>query len=308
MSETVPRILIVDDSPSVVENLRSLLAAQGFPADGAYSANDALHMHRRDPYSIVICDIEMPGKSGFELLEELRQEEQPLDFVFMTAYLEPEYFQRAIRLGASDFIQKPVDSRHLLSTVKASLQKAQASARNDNFMQHLEVAQFSCVLNPASYLQHNEPRRLGSFLQRNLPLPPETRNAVIACLDEMLANALVHGTLGLSPQQRGCSHSELQTLIAALLQQPHIANRRIRLEVTVDRARDLVSIGVEDDGDGFDHADWQRRLEQQPGLNTESHGRGLFMLYHLCDRLEFLNGGRKVRITRKITPNSTSEA
>jgi hypothetical protein len=60
---------------------------------------------------------------------------------------------------------------------------------------------------------------------------------------------------------------------------------------------------VEDNGQGFDYESWIQRVKKEPKLNLDEHGRGISMLYHLSESLEFSQGGRKVTIIKKLDRN-----
>jgi len=123
-------------------------------------------------------------------------------------------------------------------------------------------------------------------------------------VDEMVYNAYIHGTLNLNMQERGLEHSKLQNLINERLQQPEYASRRMRCYFCLCNNANTIKISVEDDGSGFDYTQWINRVTNEPKLNLEENGRGIAMLYHLADKLEFENEGRKVTICKKIPVNN----
>lgn len=105
-------LLIVDDEIYAVEGLRLGVpwASLGFgQVFEAYNIEDAADMLRHNAIDVVICDIEMPGGDGFELLEWIRAEQPGLVTLFLTCHAEFHYAQRAIQLGCHDYLLKPVD-------------------------------------------------------------------------------------------------------------------------------------------------------------------------------------------------------
>jgi len=83
-----PRILVVDDSSSLVLSLSELLKINGFEIDTAFSGIEALHKTEAEEYDLVICDIEMPGINGLEFLSRIRKDyEKDLEVILMTGYL-----------------------------------------------------------------------------------------------------------------------------------------------------------------------------------------------------------------------------
>ena len=300
-----PRILVVDDSSSVVLSLTELLRINGYETDTALSGIEALHKTEAEEYDLVICDIEMPGINGLEFLSRIRKDhDKDLEVILMTGYLENEYFIEAIRLGASDFIHKPIDSKQLSRSIQTVLKRKKKHKDFSEFYNNLEKAEFHFELNPNNFSKFSVSEVFHYFLKQNLNLSRNILNEILICVDEMVYNAYIHGTLDLNMQERGLEHSKLQNLINERLQQPEYASRRIRFHFCLCNNANAIKISVEDDGSGFDYKQWINRVTNEPKLNLEENGRGIAMLYHLADKLEFENEGRKVTICKKIPVNN----
>lgn len=125
-------------------------------------------------------------------------------------------------------------------------------------------------------------------------------NELLVCVDEMVYNAFIHGTLGLSVAERALGHDQLQALISEKLQVPEIKSRVLRLSFTVDNLENVIEISVEDEGPGFDHVSWLKQVQKEQILDIQEHGRGLSLLYHLSDTLTFDKGGRFVSIQKSL--------
>lgn len=301
--KSTSNVLIVDDSPSLAQSLCKILAMHEIKADAVFNAQDALHKIRRNRYELMLCDIEMPGFTGLELLERIRQdEEHDLDVILMTGHLEPNYFIRAIQLGAVDFISKPIEAQQLVGMISCHLKRRHSRENLEQFMQHLDTANMELVIDPKKLSLTSISRVMRLFFKQNLHLPQDLFNELLICADEMVYNAYIHGTLGLSLEQRHCNHAEQEAIILQKLSLPEIAARRIRFSVFVDYHQNTISIGVSDDGEGFNYDDWLQRVAKEPTLSLDFYGRGIAMLYHLSDKLEFSQGGRKVQISRKLYP------
>lgn len=307
MKNKAPRILVVDDSLDIAASLSSILALNDYKVDTACTGSDALRKIQSRVYDVVICDIEMPGMSGLDFLERIRKDGRAQEVILMTGYLEPEYFIRAIRLGASDFINKPIESGQLVKAINSILDKNSSRESLAQLLDRLDNAQLTFVIDPGKFAQHGVTKVCTHFLQQNLNLPPDLITEMLICVDEMVYNAFIHGTLGLTQQQRQFDQKQLQELISEKLSQPKIAARRIRFMLDLNHLEDCVSISVEDDGDGFDHEKIMRGLAEERNLNLDQDGRGLAVLYHLSDSLEISDGGRKIRITRKLNSKQLAE-
>lgn len=120
--------MIVDDEYYCVENIRIKLEKHCPEFEHifcAYHMKTALQLFAEHVIDIMICDIEMPGGSGLELLDHIRQRQLDTVCIFLTAYAKFEYISRAMKLSSMDYLLKPVDEQQLL----ASVHKAQEQAR-----------------------------------------------------------------------------------------------------------------------------------------------------------------------------------
>lgn len=308
MSRESARILVVDDSLSIVNSLSKILEISGYQTEVAYNGSDALRKIQSDNYDLIICDIEMPGITGLDFLERVRNEyDRDLDVILMTGFLDQEYFIRAIRLGASDFIRKPIDSRHIVRSIQTILDRKRSKYDLGDFYQNLDQAQMSFVIDPRHFSKFSLSKVFNLFLMRNFRFNPSLLNELLIIIDEMVYNAFIHGTLSLSYEERLLEHSLLQEVISKRLAIPEIAERRIGFDLSIDHVNNLIRITVSDQGNGFDYKTWLARIQDEEHLNVDEHGRGISLLYHLTDSVEFMDGGRKVQITKSITPARNGE-
>ncbi|HEY0940948.1 MAG TPA: response regulator [Steroidobacter sp.] len=120
------RVLVIDNDSSMVLWVRSVLQAGGHQCLQAFSGEEALAILRSTPDILVaISDIHMPGMDGIALLQNvgsLRGGSLPR-FIFLTAYPEVEFAVAALRLGALDFLVKPVRPQELLAAVRNALER-----------------------------------------------------------------------------------------------------------------------------------------------------------------------------------------
>lgn len=107
-------IAIVDDDAAVRVGLRNLLRSYGYAAHDYDSAQALLDSGALGDYHCVITDLQMPGMSGIELLEQLRRDGNRLPLILMTAFPEAVLRKRALQGGASCFLSKPFEANELL--------------------------------------------------------------------------------------------------------------------------------------------------------------------------------------------------
>ena len=109
------RLLIVEDKESLALMLKESVEAEGLEADLAANGNDAIRtLAQGNRYFAVLTDLRLPGADGIAVLKQARESDPDLPVIVMTAFGTIENAVEAMKLGAFDFIQKPVDVDHLI--------------------------------------------------------------------------------------------------------------------------------------------------------------------------------------------------
>lgn len=119
-------LLIVDDEYYNVENIRDLISQTRPEFENifcAYNLHHALDYLSKYDIPIMICDIEMPGGSGLELLDQIRHMGKETICIFLTAYAKFEYISTAMKLSSNDYLLKPVDDEELLAAIDKAVLK-----------------------------------------------------------------------------------------------------------------------------------------------------------------------------------------
>ena len=110
-------ILWVDDEVEGLAAHRQFLEQQGFAVEQAAHGDDALALLRRQPYSVVLLDEQMPGRRGLELLGEIRAIDPAMPVVMVTQSEAEATLREAIGVAVDDYLVKPVHPRQILSVV-----------------------------------------------------------------------------------------------------------------------------------------------------------------------------------------------
>ena len=113
------RILLVEDKESLARMLEEALRAEGYEVVHAGDGQEAIRkIHQDEMYAVVLTDLRIPGPDGTAILREVKQTDPDCPVIMMTAFGTIEGAVEAMRIGAYDFIQKPIDLDHLLLLVK----------------------------------------------------------------------------------------------------------------------------------------------------------------------------------------------
>lgn len=118
MADERTRIMVVDDESSNRMVVTTILEHAGFAVVEADSALLATHLLASDPVDIVVSDVGLPLMSGLDLLALLRRDRPRLPVILMTAAPSKADADRALSMGAVDYLSKPIDIGLLLRTVK----------------------------------------------------------------------------------------------------------------------------------------------------------------------------------------------
>ena len=114
------RILVADDHTIVREGLKQILAKHSDlqVAGEAANGNDVLHLVRDNKWDVLVTDMSMPGRNGLELIKLVKQTQPALPVLVLSMYDEEQYAVRAIRAGASGYLNKESASEQLVSAIR----------------------------------------------------------------------------------------------------------------------------------------------------------------------------------------------
>ncbi len=116
-------IFVVDDSQDMLDVVSIILESAGFECACFYSADDCLQQLQKRSCDLLITDVKMPGKDGIELLAEAKHIAPWLPVLVVTSYGNIPMAVNAVKAGAFDFIEKPLDVQNLLPAVESALKQ-----------------------------------------------------------------------------------------------------------------------------------------------------------------------------------------
>jgi len=138
MLEQQETLLIVDDEPSIRSLLRQKLSREGYLCKEAADAEQALNMLATSPIALVILDIKMPGKSGIELLPEIKSVYPDTIVIMATAIIDINVAIQCLKQGADDYICKPFNLEELSLAVQRALDRRRLQLELRGYQQFLE--------------------------------------------------------------------------------------------------------------------------------------------------------------------------
>jgi DNA-binding response OmpR family regulator len=109
----MPRVLVVDDEPDAVELLREFLKVKGYEVLVASNGEEAVHKVKQDRPHLILLDVRLPKVNGLEVLKQVREIDHEVGIIMVTAVNEEETGRQALKLGAFDYITKPLDFKYL---------------------------------------------------------------------------------------------------------------------------------------------------------------------------------------------------
>ena len=124
MSNTTHKILLVEDDQKFGDVLRSYLEMHDYAVTLATDGVQGIEAFKKSPYDLCIFDVMMPKKDGFTLAKEVRERNQEVPIIFLTAKTMKEDVLHGFKLGADDYIPKPFNSEELLYRIQAILKRS----------------------------------------------------------------------------------------------------------------------------------------------------------------------------------------
>ncbi|HID96778.1 MAG TPA: sigma-54-dependent Fis family transcriptional regulator, partial [Thermodesulfobacteriaceae bacterium] len=131
------RILIVDDDPNIRDGSSQVLSRAGYDVSEASTGAEALSLVDRFEFDLILLDLKMPDVNGLDLLRNIRENDQQVPVVMITAYGTIQNAVEAMRLGADDFLPKPFEPDELRMVVSRILKARRLTLENQDLKEEL---------------------------------------------------------------------------------------------------------------------------------------------------------------------------
>lgn len=155
--ESPPCILFVEDEPKLGASVRKELMEQGYEVDLAFDGSIGERLFKSKSYDIVLLDINLPHINGLELCKRIRETNQDVPILMLTALGELDDKMEAFASGADDFLVKPFHLRELLARLKVFLKRRQL---NNAFEEKITVADLEIEFSTKSVSRAGKPINL----------------------------------------------------------------------------------------------------------------------------------------------------
>jgi K+-sensing histidine kinase KdpD len=184
------KILLIDDSDFILESTSTLLEFAGYEVITASDGITGLEKSRTESPDLIICDISMPGMSGFEVVVAVRDnpDTKQLPFIFLTAFTEKQKMREGIERGADDYLTKPFTKKELIAAVETQWKKDKRIEEKIEEKIHYEVEDVGKKLNYALPHEFRTPlsQLVGSINELKNNIDMLEKEDIVEVCDQML--------------------------------------------------------------------------------------------------------------------------
>jgi DNA-binding response OmpR family regulator len=176
------KILVVDDEENVCQSIKKVLSRKGYAVSQALTVDDAVKLIKEMTFDLVITDMMIPGTSGMELLQIIRDHYPELEVIMITGYASIESAVKATKLGASAYLPKPFTPDELTkvteSTLAVKVTKAKRKTAQEQSAKEEELADgdidVDMPFNAREVASHTSKEYVETLTHSDIPLPRKT--------------------------------------------------------------------------------------------------------------------------------------
>lgn len=285
-------VLIVDGDVQILAFLDYVMKTEGYKVLLAKSGKEALQALNASfsDISLVLMDMHMPGISGLDVAQEMqkRPEMTSIPIIMQTASTDPEIIRQGIESGVYYCLTKPINRKLLLSIAESAIRELAATQiqnesllRQRQGMELVQTARFHCKT-------LRDVEVLSNLLSCSFPDP----DRVIIGITELLINAVEHGNLGVTYEEKTQLVKSGRWRETVDARQRHSDNAHKTVDVVLQRKPDGIYLQITDEGKGFE---WWRYMEIDPLRATHPNGRGIALANKISfDQLQYSQDGSRV--------------
>ncbi|MCK5567274.1 MAG: response regulator [Actinomycetia bacterium] len=296
-TENPPTVLVVDDEDVIRFTLQKKLTRMGYKVISLEKAEDVLYLLKNDDVKIdlVITDIKLRKMDGIELLQRIKNLDDPIPVLIITGHGNVEDAIKALRYGASDFIRKPFDINDVASSARSILRSKREKEFSDNFAQYNEYEKSihkipvdPTVINPIAY------RLTRNLVTTGLCNFITAENITLALI-ESISNAMFHGNLEISSEIKNVEGiKRFNDEVDKRKNEETYKNRLIT--INYELTNEYVEYIIEDEGKGFNFNSLPD--PRDPENFFKNSGRGLLIIRIHMDEVEWNGHGNIIRLRK----------
>jgi YesN/AraC family two-component response regulator len=290
-------ILLVDDEPEILEVLSDFLELKQHTVTSAGNGRQALDLVLADnEFDLVFSDIKMPEMDGLTFLERVRQNEIDIPVILVSGQGDLQSSIRALKLGALDFIVKPVYLKAL-----------------DEALQRIESA-LASQEETASALRLVQEHRLSMELPSELAMIKQVisyftgqlrdvykhagldGNKLAICLQECLTNAIIHGNFEVDSSLKEEDWGKFDSLIREREADPAYGSKKVH--VTFQQSPSLIQFTIRDEGNGFNPEQLPDPTDPESWLKLS--GRGILFIRSYMDEVQWNEVGNVIVMSKTL--------
>ena len=299
------KLLIVDDEREILYSLKQLLEFKHYAVTTCNNVEQAINAIKYEHYDLVLTDIEMPVKTGLDLIATLREGmDVSIPIVIMTGRATMDYLAEALRLGASDFINKPVNGAMLDELIKNHIRKSKRKKLDYNLSHSLQESYKLYKFLPEEFFNNSIVEFLNSEIQKNFKISALKKSEIGLILEEVISNAFLHGIWELSIEDRRLEREALISLTNKKNYEMMIEKPKQFVSVEMIYKNNYLHLFVKDTGKGFNFSKYLHKGKITTIDPRSFNGRGLFLIMTLSEDLKFHDNGSKIEIIISINKNA----
>jgi len=296
-SETTMKILLADDMPELLSLMQKQFENLGHAVVTAENGEEAFKLAQTQPDFDLICsDIKMPVLDGLELLEKLRVAENDTPVVLITGGADLETSIKALKLGALDFIVRPIQDK----VIKEALNRIEMalSVERESIDAASMVTHQATTLITDSHLA-NVGKIVGYFnrqLHNICSISDLDSKKIAICLQECLTNAIIQGNFNITSAVKEADWNAYDRLIREAEQQEQQYMKQVRIQF--EMLENNIQFEISDEGMGFDPHDLPDPADPQNWVKLS--GRGIIFVRSFMDTVAWNEIGNSIRISKQF--------
>ena len=295
MFDDRPAVLVVDDEQLNLDLIEEYLSEINIDVLCVDRGEKALAELQKSPqrFSAVLLDRMMPGINGMEVLLKIKADKNlnRLPVIMQTAKTGKDNMLEGLNAGAHYYLSKPYDQQTLLAIVSTAIRDYQLYIQIQTSLKQSAQTLKMMERGTFNFKSLDEGRKLATLLANACP----DSEKVVLGLTELITNAVEHGNLGITYEEKSRlnSEGEWENEITSRLASSSYKDKFATVEF--ERSEDEIIFTITDQGDGFD---WHQYMEISPERAFDSHGRGIALANSVSfNQVKYHENGKKVCVT-----------